>query len=188
MLLRHEIVPHAILIGQEIKSKVTSSIDATMQEYVDKAFAAAQNANRHDENTQLHPLCFSAAVVYDDYTTIAAWMLKGLEYGCTLDPVAQLLHTLQQARLADEHRKAKIPQPVLLIMIDQFGIAHAPFAMARSLLLEHGYAWLQVAVHEDNADGHVLILTTVEKLVPPPGSSAQMLSNESFTRCGGGGF
>lgn len=57
-------------------------------------------------------------------------------------------------------------EPVLIIMIDQYGIAHAPFAQARALLSEHGYGEVKVIVH--NAVSRMPEVTTITALTPQP--------------------
>ena len=95
---------------------------------------------------------------------VSARQLKALEYGATQDAVSQLLPQLlphpphedaedDPVVLAGlDHDKAPnssnppshepkttvIGPPLLLVQVDQFGIPHAPFAAARSLLVEHG--------------------------------------------------
>ena len=94
---------------------------------------------------------------------VSARQLKALEYGATQDAVSQLLPQLlphpppheddamvRAVGPAEEHDdKASINSstltnrnnqnsPLLLVQVDQFGIPHAPFAAARSLLVEHG--------------------------------------------------
>jgi cytidine deaminase len=107
----------------------------------------------------LHPVCFGAALECSDGRRFVAGMLKGVEYGCTLDPVTALLAQVVQHRAACPGVRL-----VALVMMDQFGIAHAPFAQARALLSEHGCGSAAVAYHEpDGRLGH----TTAAALIPP---------------------
>ena len=56
--------------------------------------------------------------------------------------------------------------PLLLLMIDQYGVAHAPFAQARALLKEHGYGKLKIIVH--NQTSKSIDVTTIDDLTPEP--------------------
>jgi hypothetical protein len=63
--------------------------------------------------------------------------------------------------------------PKMLVMTDQFGVAHAPFAQARSLLTEHGYGELQIIVHSFNDDlsAAEAVIVTANDLAPQPEGS-----------------
>ena len=54
----------------------------------------------------------------------------------------------------------------MIAMVDQFGVAHAPFAQARCLLTEYGYGAVKVLVH--NATNGELEAHEVSGLVPQP--------------------
>ena len=60
-------------------------------------------------------------------------------------------------------------QPLCLIMIDQYGIAHAPFAQARALLCEYGYGDIQVTVHNVDTLSVELVRVSALVLEPPNG-------------------
>jgi cytidine deaminase len=156
-----------------------------------KLFDSARGVNHCDRQDILHPIRYSAAVLFDDGTIHTAWMLKGLEYGCTLDPVSQLVRELESRRYCapcsttsavDSPQSASVFQaglytkPVMLVMCDQFGVAHAPFAQARCLLTEHGYDYVQVLVHDENG---VLCTVTAKELVPQPAGTS-LVSHEMF--------
>jgi len=127
----------------------------------------------------LHPLQFGAACLFDDGTVETAGMLKGLEYGCTVDPVSLLIREMCLRRgsnmihahrtgavgadvaLAAQYRSAAAP--VCVAMADQFGVAHAPFAPARALLVEHGFEHCCVLYH---AEGGELMRLLAGSLAP----------------------
>ncbi|CAM9507958.1 unnamed protein product, partial [Phaeothamnion confervicola] len=88
----------------------------------------------------LHPIRYAAAVLFDDGTVETASQLKALEYGATADAVVQLVATMQQKRRAAVGAR-------YVMQVDQFGNLHAPFAMARSILAEHGHGEVIVLVH-----------------------------------------
>ena len=87
----------------------------------------------------------------------------------SLDPVAQLVG------LADA-RGARI---VMLVMSDQFGVAHAPFGGARALLAETGHARAAVLVHASS--GELLEIPAVGTAHPPTLFLTHSLSS-SITR------
>ena len=104
--------------------------------------------------------------------------LKGLEYGCSLDPVCQLLHMMTR-----RHRQGH--RAVRLVQVDQYSVYHAPFAQARSLLLEHGFGDVKVLVMERNESdensqaNHRIIEVCVRDLVPAlPGDYDGLLDFE----------
>lgn len=177
LFLRQDIIPQVAVICQEVQSKASKrdSIPSSMQSYIDQAVAAAKAVNANDRAERLHPVRFSAALIYEDSSVQTAWILKGLEYGCTMDPVLQVLAKAVQRRAEEPSG----PAPVLLVMMDQFEVLHAPFAQARALLVEHGFSFLQVAVHDEQG---FLRLTTAQALYPPPGK-AHVLTHDSFTLC-----
>jgi cytidine deaminase len=137
----------------------------------------------------LHPLQFGAACLFDDGSVETAHMLKGLEYGCTVDPVSLLIREMclrrdsnmihahrtgaagGAAAMAAQYRSAAAP--VCLAMVDQFGVAHAPFAPARALLVEHGFEDCSVLYHSDS--GALLRL-----------SASELAPNRAITEDGGG--
>ena len=82
---------------------------------------------------------YGAAVVFGDGSVATARQFKALEYGCTLDPVGQLATAVADRDAA----------PVALALVDQLGVAHAPFAAGRAFLCEHGHGSVEVVFHDD---------------------------------------
>lgn len=99
------------------------------------------------------------------------------EYGATLDPVTQLVvgmerrrvqalqqavphpsaHEMMESSEYDDHNdknndntvgSVQVVVPKVLLMLDQFGVCHAPYAQARSLLTEHHYGEVLCIVHD----------------------------------------
>ena len=73
---------------------------------------------------------------------------QALEYGCSLDPVASLVHAQLRPR-----RAAAAAEGGFLMMVDQYGTLHPPSAVARAILVETGWEALRVPLHD--ADGAV---------------------------------
>ncbi len=71
-----------------------------------------------------------------------------------------------------------VVKPVLIVMVDQFGIAHAPFAQARSLLSEHDYGEVKVLVHDEQSGA--FCLPTVDEIIPTLSHGCQLLSCSDF--------
>ena len=67
-------------------------------------------------------------------------------------------------------------RPLLLVMVDQFGVAHAPFAQARALLGEYGFGDVLVGIHDIN--GRFVTVTAASLLPSPPGCT--LLSHDNF--------
>ena len=121
----------------------------------------------------IHPVHLGAAAATTDGRTLTAGMLKGLEYGCTLDPVTALLPALV------EHVRAGGGTLCRLVLCDQYGVLHAPFGQARALLNEHGFGHAELIYHDGKG---TLFETTVSSLVPPicsDGGHSGLLSFEA---------
>ena len=176
------------LCAETMASKVRSqraagslTTDDESQKFIDIAIAAAANANASDSHgDSLHPIRLSCAVVYSDGSTSTSYQLKGLEYGCTVDPVVQIIYAM-------EHRSNNSAKPLFLVLLDNFGIAHAPFAQARAQLTERGYYDdLALLVHLD--DGQLIAVPAKHILPQPPGSDAKLLTHDDFSKPDSGKF
>lgn len=105
-----------------------------------QCYDAARAACRDDDKSDLHPIRYGAAAVFRDGSTRASRQWKALEYGASLDPIGLLAPALEAERCNGN--------PALIVaMVDDFGVAHAPFARGRALLVEHGFARVAVICH-----------------------------------------
>ena len=84
---------------------------------------------------------------------------KALEYGCSLDPVGQLAPELARKR-RDGVR------PIVVALVDDLGVAHAPFASGRAFLAEHGYGAVDVLCHDGDGALHVVEALELMPFVP----------------------
>jgi hypothetical protein len=109
------------------------ALDETAKRLLELAILEAKS-NLHD---QLHPIQFGAAAMLQNGSILTSHQVGALEYGCTLDAISQMA-----SQLMDES------PPVLLVQADQYGVAHSPFAPARSFLSEHGYGECQILLHD----------------------------------------
>lgn len=183
-----ELYPHPFLYRGKSRLELVSAGRAQAERIAATAAAKGGRTDWGEEGARLHahaltfcerdavdihPLKFAAAVIFDDDSVQVAWMLKGLEYGCSLDPVSQLVRDMLKKR------------PRLLVMVDQFGVAHAPFAQARALLSEHGLGTHpRILVHSH--EGKQLLSCAADLAPPPPGSSGSArLLVPSDLGCGG---
>lgn len=82
-----------------------------------------------------HPFQFGAAVSFTDGSVATSHQVSALEYGCSLDAVSQLAPSLGGKK------------PKLLVQVDQYGVAHSPFAPARAFLSENGHSDCHILVH-----------------------------------------
>lgn len=169
--------------GRSMALRLQSIKDRGIQNLYEKA----RGVNALDSLDALHPIRFSAAVLFEDGSIESAWQLKGLEYGCTLDPVSQLIHDMERRKYCspcatsagdavDPHQAGLATKPVMLVMCDQFGVAHAPFAQARSLLNEHGYRYVIILVHDEEGR---LNSFPVHELLPNP-EGTYFVSHDDF--------
>lgn len=154
---------------------------------LEKLLRIACSYTKYDAADTLHPIKLASAVLYDDDSIDVTWMLKGLEYGCTLDPVSQMVSKMMQNRICGECKLNVssdlnnnifkfIKSPIMLVNVDQYGVAHSPHAQARALLTEHGFGQLEVMIHNENGQIEIVL---VSSLVPNP-EGVNILSNESF--------
>lgn len=74
-------------------------------------YVGAYKATKHDLTTT-HPIAYAAGVLFDNGETEIAWQLKGLEYGCTLDPVSLLAQPILKRGILGV-------RPVLIVQCDQ---------------------------------------------------------------------
>jgi len=174
-------------------------------------YQTARLAVNGDDKDGLHPVRLGAAILLENGEIERAWILKGLEYGCTMCPVGQLLREMEKRRLPQFCSPCRIDsdgsetpealqapaaiesgtgggrgggaasgtassvvcpsesssatRPECLVMLDQWGVAHAPFASARAILAEYGYGDLQILVHDEHGVARVC---TAASLCPPP--------------------
>lgn len=103
--------------------------------------SAVVMAKQQGKQAAVFPVLFAAAVAFEGGRIHTSAELKGVEYGCTVDAVSLLLPEMIRARATGEARA------VCVIQADHFGVAHMPFAAARSLLIEHGFGEVQLFVH-----------------------------------------
>lgn len=132
----------AVELGNALAAVVTPPAEPNWaQAYA----AAAEEAKRQEHQKAVYPICFAAAASLPDGRVIVAQELKGIEYGCTVDAVSLLMTELLRAA------KATPGGEFCIVQVDQFGVAHAPFAAARSLMIEHGLGHVLYRLH--NPDG-----------------------------------
>ena len=99
----------------------------------------AKSVSTTNPKYDLFPITYGAAVLYDDNSIDSAWFLPAFEYGSSLDPITQLIKNMEQ-------NKIKNVLPLYIIMTDQFGVCHSPFAQSRALLVEYGYENLKIGI------------------------------------------
>jgi hypothetical protein len=68
--------------------------------------------------------------------------------------------------------------PMVLLMLDQFGVCHAPYAQARSILTEHAYGAVLCIVHDTFGQ---VATHEAASLVPAP-SGDFPLTHEDFLK------
>mmetsp|Transcript_31291 Transcript_31291/g.61414 ORF Transcript_31291/g.61414 Transcript_31291/m.61414 type:complete len:323 (+) Transcript_31291:80-1048(+) len=103
--------------------------------------AAVSMAKQQVKQAVVFPVLFAAAVAFEGGRVHTCAELKGVEYGCTVDAVSLLLPEMMRARAAGE------ANAICVVQADHFGVAHMPFAAARSLLIEHGFGEVRLFAH-----------------------------------------
>lgn len=108
--------------------------------------AAQTIAQTDDIRDHVHPIRYGVAILTSGGSSgssvikYSAAQRKALEYGSTQDAVAQTLALLWNDKSTNNEAKSNPGMfPMLLAQVDQFGVVHTPFAMARSMLVEYGY-------------------------------------------------
>ncbi len=126
------------------------------------------------------------------------------EYGNTLDPVSQLVVGMERRRVAQlplhpqqgitssvsggstgserdspDLLSSSAATPVLILMTDQFGVCHAPYAQARSILTEHNYGSVLCVVHDTFGQ---IATYAASALVPPTPDGDAPLTHEEFLK------
>lgn len=194
-----DLFPHPYVYRHVLRKEITSYVsehaakcntDGWSQPERD-LYTAARLAAACDKKVDVHPVQFGAAIRFEDGTIETAFILKGLEYGCTSCPVVQLLHDSERRKMRlclskedwlkqslDEEDVTASPLCIAVAMVDQWGVAHAPFASARALLAEHGHGRVNVLMHTKEG---VATRCKAEELTPPP-PGADMLTHDDFTR------
>lgn len=126
---------------------LSAKVKAPVQPNFASAYVAAlQHAKRQQKQATIFPVLFASAAHFADGRTPVAAELKGIEYGCTVDAVSLLMPELIRSR------EEGLGVPSCIMQVDQFGVAHAPFAAARSLLIEHGFGDVLVNAHKADGD------------------------------------
>jgi len=135
---------------------------------VQPLWQAAQNTLSNDDYNiafdRVHPIRYGAAAAVetkDDLKIITAAQATAFEYGCTQDAVSQLIAAIRQ--FTKDSKVITSIKILGILQVDQFGIPHAPFAAARSFLVEHGYGNVPVivATAADGDDDTVLKVEAV---------------------------
>lgn len=144
---------------------LSHNLDAISKEAELLILEATKAAQENNDRSELHPIQYAAAVLFEDGSIETACQRKTLEYGCSVDAVTQLAFIIERNNKVvikadtDEEletnrgtstRTSKLNnvRPKLLVQCDQFGIIHAPFATARAYLSEFHYGNCEVLVQK----------------------------------------
>ena len=192
---RDRILEYAKNYASTVCIQGATRCDDEVQKLHKRALAVIQ----YDDATSLHPIQFAAGVLYQNGDIEVTWMLKALEYGNTLDPVSQLVVGMERRRVeclstaprvevestegngpiaATSNSRLDYFTPKIILMTDQFGVCHAPFAMARSILSEHNYGAVSVVVGHMPDSGYEMC--RADALAPPSPSGDLPLTPEDF--------
>ena len=139
-------------------------LDSTAKRLLELAISEAQQSVLNEAGRENHPIHFGAAVAFEDQSISTSNQRSALEYGCSLDAVSQLVPYIEDSDCP----------PVLIVQVDQYGVAHSPFAPARAYLSEHGYEDCRIIVHSTDIndvtclDKWDLIKVRVANLAPTP--------------------
>lgn len=154
-------------LGKSLEAKVAPPAEADPAAAYAAAVACAKGQERQKA---IFPVLFAAAARWPSGRVHAVAELKGLEYGCTVDAVSLLMPELLRARAETDE------VPTCIVQADHFGVAHAPFASARSLLIEHGFGKVMLIAH--TAEGVWAEAITAQASMPHASYTDMDLSSE----------
>jgi cytidine deaminase len=202
--------PSPYIYRQQLRNNVTlfakkfskNLIDPSiLNENASNLYKKAIEFTKYDNTDSIHPIRLAAAVLFSNGNIDISWQMKGLEYGCTLCPVAQLIHSMEKYRVCgicsdfksnsnistlvnnNNNNNSKdlidnnIIKPIMIVMVDQHGICHAPFAQCRSLLNEYCYGEVEFIVHNELSGIPELIKSISLSPSPPNG---KLLTHDDF--------
>lgn len=121
-----------------------TGIDAAVVKLYKRVVDAASAAGPVPAQDTLYPIHYAAGVLFAQGGMAVARQDLCLEYGCSADAVHKLAHTIQLASSSAQGA------PTVLLMADQYGILHAPFAAARAWLAEYGYGSTLILLHDQD--------------------------------------
>lgn len=84
--------------------------------------------NAASKGSLLHPIQYAGGYCTEKGSMNGTLALQCIEYGSSVDPISRLFASVQSIPKEEE---------VTFMMIDQWGVVHAPCGTARSLMLEH---------------------------------------------------
>ena len=141
-----------VAAGERLQARVGAA-GAALAGAEGKAWRAACDASAGDDRSDLHPIAYGAAVVFEDGSVASACQKKALEYGCTQDAVCQLAPQIAASK----------SRPLVVCQADQYGVCHAPSAVARAYLAEFGFGSARILAHDGEG---TLSKPSAEELMP----------------------
>lgn len=92
------------------------------------------------DKKQWHPLSFGGGVLFQDNHIECCWMSTALEYSASIECGTKLIHKMEVERLRGN-------MPLVLMIVDDYGVLHPPNGLERTTLSEEGFGELQVIMH-----------------------------------------
>lgn len=117
-----------------------AAVPADARSLFEKTLQTAQEVT--DAHRRVHPAQYAAGALFHSGELRACSAAPAIEFPCSIDAVARLSVHL-------EERQQRGDLPKLLMVCDRWGVLHAPFAVGRSYLLEHGFSDVDMLVHDD---------------------------------------
>ena len=140
--------------GKQLAEK---HIPLNLHEKWKRLYQEVQNVTCKDQfGVQIHPITYAAGIQFQNESISVSWQKAGMEYGTTVDAVTGILNDIE--------KNDKDNRPTLLLMLDQFGLPHAPFAPARAQLYERSYS--DIVVGALDYESGIFNETTIQDLVP----------------------
>ena len=147
-------------LAQELASRTEygDAHDNKWLELIDRTVAAASAHSDGRIGDGLHPIHLAAGVMFTDGHIEVSAQLKAVEYGCSVDPLVKIVHTIEK----HDHSAHR------LVLVDQFGNLHPPFATARSFLSENPRLSQHLHILCQNLDGDTFVVDSISLLPSTP--------------------
>ena len=121
-----------LTLGASLEPSIAATLAESLPAELVAAHAIAVAATSRDDRDALHRMRYAAVAVDAVGAVIAtSHQRKAVEYGCTPDPVCNLIALVETV-------EAGATPVAHILLVDQFGVCHAPWSAARALLSEHG--------------------------------------------------
>jgi len=134
---RDEVAVFAGSLASLCEAPFTGESDSARRNLYEGTKEAAMTEYCDDE---VHPVRYAAGVLFETGVSEVCAAVPAADHTVSIEAVARLSFALEARRRSGN-------RALLLLVSDQWGVLHAPFAVGRSYLVERGFGDLLTAVH-----------------------------------------